>query len=381
MLITRRLRSIDVSASILRINLIGRMRTDRLEVSLREFMDTLIKSTSDIRVHDMETLVKHEVLANTPIVFSSVPGYDASSQVEALVARLKATCTSVAMGSAEGVLAADQAINIAARNGSWVLLKNLHLASHWLHHLERRLQSLHLHPDFRLFLTMETTVSIPASIIETSRIVMNEPTPGIRANLLETLAAIRPERSNSSPSEKDRMYFLLAWFHTVLLERSRYLPIGFTKSYGFNDSDLAAGKLMLDRWIAYEAKGRSNIDPKSLPWAAIRTLLVDNVYGGKVDTAEDLSTIRDFVHRHMNADAFESGFSLTRNGESPEISEISRFDQFEEWANALPTDQPVSWLELPAHSDKLVAAAQGQYRSVLTGDTLHLAKGATLLRT
>jgi dynein heavy chain 1 len=337
-----------------------------LEISLRDIMATLLETISDDRTHDLEALVKQEVPAGTPIIFSSVPGHDASSQVEALVARLKVACTSVAMGSAEGVTAADQAINMAARNGSWVLLKNLHLASHWLHQLERRLQSLNLHPDFRLFLTMETTASIPASIIETSRIVMNEPTPGIRANLLESLAAIRPERGNSAPSEKDRMYFLLAWLHTVLLERSRYLPIGFTKSYGFNDSDLAAARLVLDRWIGYAAKGRSNIDPKTLPWEAIRTLLIDNVYGGKVDAADDLATIGEFVSRLMHVNAFESGFSLTRNGESPGIVDISRFEQFEEWAKALPSDQPVSWLELPAHSDKVVAAARGECLIVRT---------------
>jgi dynein heavy chain 1 len=313
----------------------------------------------------MEAVILHQVPAATPIIFASVPGHDASSHVEALVARTNFSCTSVAMGSSEGVVAADQAINVATRNGSWVLLKNLHLASDWLHHLERRLRSLNLHPDFRLFLTMETTTSIPANIIETSRVVMNEPIPGIRANLLESLAAIRPDPAHSAPTEKDRLYFLLCWLHAVLLERSRYLPIGFTKSYGFNDSDLSAGRLMLDRWIGYAAKGRSNIDPRSLPWIAMQSLLIDSIYGGKVDDPEDQLIIRQLVSRLVIPDAFESGFNLTPNGESPEIVDINRYDQFVRWAEALPPNQPVSWLDLPPNSDQVVAATQGGSSHIL----------------
>ena len=315
----------------------------------------------------MQAVILHQVPAATPVIFASVAGHDASSQVEALVARTKVSCTSVAMGSSEGVMAADQAINVATRNGSWVLLKNLHLAADWLHHLERRLRSLNLHPDFRLFLTMETAPSIPANIIETSRIVMNEPAPGIRANLLESLATIRPDPAHPAPTERDRLYFLLAWLHAALLERSRYLPIGFSKSYGFNDSDLTAGRLMLDRWIGYTAKGRSNVDPRSLPWTAMQSLLIDHVYGGKVDVPEDQGIIQQFVARLMVPEAFDSDFSLTTNGESPDIVDISRYEQFLAWAEDLPMSQPVSWLDLPANSDQIVAATQGAYSRPSTG--------------
>lgn len=340
--------------------MVSRLRKDRLEIALRNFVEGLIPAQTNSMFEDMKELLRYQVTADTPIIFCSVPGHDASSQVEALVTLLKAPCISVAMGSAESALAADQAIGTATRTGSWVLLKNLHLAPHWLHSLERRLRSLAIHPDFRLFLTMETARSIPASIIEMSRIVMNEPLPGIKANLLEALAAMRPELSAPGPSERDRLYFLLAWLHTILQERSRYVPIGFTKSYGFNDSDLAAGKLMLDRWVGYAAKGRSHIDPKSLPWMALRTLLITNIYGGKVDSETDLLTIEGFVKRFIAPDAYDSGFSLATNAESPAIFEISRFDQFVQWANALPADQPISWLDLPVDSDMIMAERQGR---------------------
>lgn len=50
---------------------------------------------------------------------------------------------------------AEQAINTAAKQGNWVLLKNVHLAPQWLKELEKKLHSLKPHESFRLFLSTE----------------------------------------------------------------------------------------------------------------------------------------------------------------------------------------------------------------------------------
>ena len=59
------------------------------------------------------------------------------------------------VGSAEGFSLAEQAINTAAKQGNWVLLKNVHLAPQWLKELEKKLHSLKPHESFRLFLSTE----------------------------------------------------------------------------------------------------------------------------------------------------------------------------------------------------------------------------------
>lgn len=38
------------------------------------------------------------------------------------------------------------------------------------------------------------------------------------------------------PVERSRLYFLLAWFHAVIQERLRYIPVGWTKIFEFNDA-------------------------------------------------------------------------------------------------------------------------------------------------
>jgi dynein heavy chain 1 len=80
----------------------------------------------------------------------SVPGFDASGRVDDLAAELGRGMTSIAIGSEEGFAQADKAINTAAKNGRWVLLKNVHLAPSWLVTLEKKLHSLQAHANFRL---------------------------------------------------------------------------------------------------------------------------------------------------------------------------------------------------------------------------------------
>ncbi len=82
------------------------------------------------------------------------------------------------MGSQEGFALADHAITSAARTGNWVLLKNVHLAPSWLSQLEKKMHGLNPNRNFRLFLTCETSPSIPVNFLRASRILMNEPPRG-----------------------------------------------------------------------------------------------------------------------------------------------------------------------------------------------------------
>jgi dynein heavy chain 1 len=218
--------------------------------------------------YDLANLVSHEVGPSTPICLCSVPGYDASYRVDNLVATAQTKCASVAMGSPEGFALAEQAIANSARTGSWVLLKNVHLASSWLSQLEKKLQNLSANPSFRIFLTMETNPSIPVNILRQSRILMNEPPPGIRANVLESLRGISPARLSSGPAEKARIFFQLAWLHATVQERLNFAPLGWTKTYEFNDSDFEAALNVIDAWVA---STRSNIDPSAIAYVAYFT--------------------------------------------------------------------------------------------------------------
>ena len=66
------------------------------------------------------------------------------------------------------------------------------------------------------------------------------------------------------PSERARIYFLLAWFHAVVQERLRYAPLGWSKGYEFNESDLRVACDTLDTWI--EATAMVSLRGRERQW-------------------------------------------------------------------------------------------------------------------
>ncbi|KAN0062764.1 dynein heavy chain [Thecaphora frezii] len=309
--------------------------------------------------YDLGQIVEDEVDASTPIALCSVPGYDASYRVDNLVKLVGARCTPVAMGSQEGFALADHAITAGARTGNWVLLKNVHLAPSWLSQLEKKMQSLNPHRNFRLFLTCETSPSIPVNFLRASRILMNEPPPGIRASMLDSLRGIAPSRLQRGPAETPRLFFLLAFFHATLTERLRYTPLGWSKPFEFNDSDAETALDTIEGWVLQIAKGKANVDPASIPWDAIRSLLKQSVYGGKIDNNPDQTLLDSFVDELFTPAAYETGFALVKDKDPLIAPEGTKMENFIAWVHALPEQQPPQWLALPPSAEKVIAAAQG----------------------
>lgn len=223
---------------LLSIILIKLFRVDRFVPAVERFINAVFGSNVLDLSSDLGDVVK-QVSAVTPVALCSTPGFDASYRVEHLVDRAHVKCDKIAMGSNEGVASADKAISAAAALGSWVLIKNVHLAPGWLQSLEKRVEALKPHEDFHLFLSMETSPKIPVNLLRASRVLMNEQPAGIRANMKDSLSALS-ERATKQPVERGRVYLLLALLHAVVQERLRYAPsLGWKSFWEFNDSDVS----------------------------------------------------------------------------------------------------------------------------------------------
>jgi len=73
---------------------------------------------------------------------------------------------------------------------------------------------------------------IPVNLLRAGRVFVFEPPPGVRANLLATFNRVATSsRVQKPPSERARLYFLLAWLHAVIQERLHYAPLGWSKKY------------------------------------------------------------------------------------------------------------------------------------------------------
>ncbi|KAG8867814.1 hypothetical protein FRC20_004812 [Serendipita sp. 405] len=352
-------------AAIRNLIIIKCFRPDRLVQATGAFANEMFQTDlASESLYELGRMVSDEVPATTPVALVSVTGYDASFRVENLVSSTGAKCQSVAMGSQEGFTLAEQAIATAARQGSWVLLKNVHLAPSWLGQLEKKLQTANPSRNFRLFLTMETNPSIPVNILRQSRLLMNEPPPGIKANLQDSLRSIPSSRLSKGPAEKIRLYFLLAWFHAVVQERLRYVPLGWSKIYDFNDSDMEAAFNTIDQWLSSVAKGRANVDPVTIPWDAIKSLVKQAVYGGRIDSDFDQRVMDSFVDSLFTPKSYNIDFDLVPRLDVSKsilmVPEGTKMEHFLTWVNGLPEREPPTWLSLPPTAERVIAVSQGR---------------------
>lgn len=352
---------IRVDQQLSKLLLVKLLRPDRLLPAAEAFVSDFFGPSIFSGSESLADIVRH-VKPSTPIALSSNPGFDASYKVDALVERQNATCTNVAMGSDEGVTSADKAISSASAQGTWVLIKNVHLAPQWLQSLEKRLGALKPHDDFRLFLSMETSPKIPVNLIRACRSLIYEQPAGIRANMKDTLSVLS-DRGTAVPVEKGRLYFLLCFLHAVLQERLRYTPtLGWNGLWEFNDSDYECCAFIIDTWIAAIAQGRSNIAPVKLPWDLLRALVTE-MYGGKIDNEEDFALLSSMVKGIFDASAYETDHMLVSGGEGADELRVpagTTIKDFQKWVDGLPEREPPTYLGLPADAEKVLLVRQGQ---------------------
>ncbi|EGE05638.1 protein kinase subdomain-containing protein [Trichophyton equinum CBS 127.97] len=341
--------------------LVKLLRLDRFVPAAERFVVTVFGKGLLDDNGDLKEVVE-QVTSTTPIALSSSPGFDASYKVDGLVERTHRSCANIAMGSNEGLESADKAISNAAATGSWVLVKNVHLAPSWLQSLEKRLESLKPHKDFRLFLSMESSPKIPVNLIRASRVLMYEQPAGVRANVKDSLSSLSL-RAASPPVEKARLYLLLSFLHAVIQERLRYAPsLGWKGFWEFNDSDYECSAFIIDTWVASIAQGRSNVAPQKIPWDLIRTLITET-YGGKIDDAGDFALLAKLVDTFLTPAAFEDDHKLVPDVENDEaliLPTSTGIQDFLAWVNRLPEREPPTYLGLPANAEKLLLVGHGK---------------------
>ncbi|KAL6478123.1 hypothetical protein MHYP_G00139580 [Metynnis hypsauchen] len=354
-----------IGQAVHQILLIQAFRPDRLLAMSNIFVSKVLGDTFMSIIEqplDLANIVDSEVKPGTPVLMCSVPGYDASGLVRDLAAEQNKHITSISIGSAEGFNKADRDINTAVKSGRWVMLENVHLAPGWLMQLEKKLHSMQPHASFRLFLTMEINPKVPVNLLRAGRIFVFEPPPGVKANMLRTFSSIPVARMCKAPNERARLYFLLAWFHAVIQERLRYAPLGWSKKYEFGESDLRSACDTVDTWLDDTAKGRQNISPDKIPWAALKTLMAQSIYGGRIDNEFDQRLLNTFLERIFTTGSFDSEFKLAFKVDGHKDIKMPdgiRREEFMHWVEMLPDTQTPSWLGLPSNAERVLLATQG----------------------
>lgn len=149
------------------------------------------------------------------------------------------------MGQGQADLAIEK-LHDCAQNGGWLYLQNAHLVNQWLSTLEKEFNNLKPHKNFRLWMTSESHIKFPISLLQNSLKITVESPPGIKKNLQRTYEGWSAEFIRNGSVLRAQTLFGLAWFHSICQERKNYIPQGWNKFYEFSTADLRSSSELID---------------------------------------------------------------------------------------------------------------------------------------
>ena len=244
----------DHMGPFLRMCLIRCMREDRTVVASNRFIHSVLGADFVAPVSDPISEIWESSDTNKPVLYLLSTGADPTSQIDEYSRKFKKFPTKkVSMGEEMEGPALDR-IRDGFKTGDWVILNNCHLSLEFMAEMENILnpKEVEVHEEFRLWITCSPDKNFPLGLLQMATKVTIEPPKGMKAGLYRTFSTMVNQDflEKVEPYEKWRVLTYAACFlHSVVQERRKFGPIGFSLPYEFNASDLDASLLYLEKHL------------------------------------------------------------------------------------------------------------------------------------
>ncbi|XP_011822268.1 PREDICTED: dynein heavy chain 17, axonemal [Mandrillus leucophaeus] len=344
------------------------MRPDRMTYAVKNFVEEKMGSKF-VEGRSVEFSKSYEESSpSTPIFFILSPGVDPLKDVEALGKKLGFTIDNgklhnVSLGQGQEVVAED-ALDVAAEKGHWVILQNIHLVARWLGTLDKKLErySTGSHEDYRVFISAEPAPSpethiIPQGILENAIKITNEPPTGMHANLHKALDLFTQDTLEMCTKEMEFkcILFALCYFHAVVAERRKFGAQGWNRSYPFNNGDLTISINVLYNYL--------EANPK-VPWDDLRYLFGEIMYGGHITDDWDRRLCRTYLAEYIRTEMLEGGVLLAPGFQIPPNLDYKGYHEYID--ENLPPESPYLYgLHPNAEIGFLTVTSEKLFRTVL----------------
>ncbi|KAJ8246378.1 hypothetical protein GJAV_G00267070 [Gymnothorax javanicus] len=354
--------------SLQRLCMMRAMRPDRMTYAVRDFVEEKL-GNKYVAGRSLDFAVSFEESgAATPMFFILSPGVDPLKDVEKHGRKLGYTFDNgnfhnVSLGQGQEVVA-EQALDLAAKEGHWVILQNIHLVAKWLSTLEKKLEqhSEGSHQDFRVFVSAEPAGSpeghiIPQGILENSIKITNEPPTGMHANLHKALDNFNQDTLEMCARENEfkSILFALCYFHAVVAERRKFGPQGWNRSYPFNTGDLTISVNVLYNYLEANAK---------VPYDDLRYLFGEIMYGGHITDDWDRRLCRTYLEEFVKPEMMEGELYLAPGFPLPGNMDYNGYHQYID--ATLPAESPYLYgLHPNAEIGFLTQTSEKLFRTVL----------------
>lgn len=304
----------------------------------------------------------------TPIFFILSPGVDPLKDVEALGKQMGFTSDrknfhNISLGQGQESVA-EEAMQLSARQGHWIILQNVHLVAKWLPTFEKRLEELMegAHENYRVFISAEPASSpefhvIPQGVLENSIKITNEPPTGVKANIHKALGKFTQATLEmcSKENEFKVILFTLCYFHAVVCERRKFGPQGWNHNYPFNNGDLTISIDVLFNYLEVN---------RDVPWEGLRYLFGDIMYGGHITDDWDRRLCKTYLEEYLVPTMLDGDHLLAPGFQVPPNSDLTGYHKYVE--DNLPPESPYLYGMHPnAEIDVLTVDSEKLFRRLL----------------
>ncbi|XP_035155786.1 dynein axonemal heavy chain 2 isoform X7 [Callithrix jacchus] len=320
-----------------RMLIVRSLRQDRVAFCVTSFIITNLGSRFiEPPVLNMK-LVMEDSTPRSPLVFILSPGVDPTSALLQLAEHtgMAQRFHALSLGQGQAPIAA-RLLREGVTQGHWVFLANCHLSLSWMPNLDKLVEQLQVedpHPSFRLWLSSSPHPDFPISILQASIKMTTEPPKGLKANMTRLYQLMtEPQFTRcSKPAKYKKLLFALCFFHSVLLERKKFLQLGWNIIYGFNDSDFEVSENLLSLYLdEYE----------ETPWDALKYLIAGVNYGGHVTDDWDRRLLTTYINDYFCDQSLSTPFYRLSALETYFIPKDGSLASYKEYISLLPGMDP-----------------------------------------
>ncbi|CAH8839691.1 unnamed protein product [Trichobilharzia szidati] len=328
-----------------RMLIVRSLRPDRLSFCATSFIvNNLGSRFVEPPVLDMKQVVD-DSSTRTPLIFVLSPGVDPTAGLLQLADNcgMVKKFHALSLGQGQSPIA-TRLIKEGIKEGNWVFLANCHLSLSWMPALDKIVEQLAIeepHSDFRLWLSSSPSPAFPISILQVGIKMTTEPPKGLRANMKRLYHLVKEDQFSScqKPEKYKKLLFALCYFHSILLERRKFLMLGWNIPYEFNDSDFEVSEHLLTNYL-------EQYDETA--WDALRYLIADINYGGHVTDDWDRRLLNTYIGDYFKEEVLKEPFYKLSSLPHYYIPRDGTLNAYREFVSLLPQiDHPEAFGQHP----------------------------------
>ncbi|XP_069857585.1 dynein axonemal heavy chain 2 isoform X2 [Dipodomys merriami] len=309
-----------------RMLIVRSLRQDRVAFCVTSFIVSNLGSRFiEPPVLNMK-LVMEDSTPRSPLVFILSPGVDPTSALLQLAENtgMAQRFHALSLGQGQAPIAA-RLLRDGVQHGHWVFLANCHLSLSWMPNLDKLVEQLQVedpHPSFRLWLSSSPHPDFPISILQ-----------GLKANMTRLYQLMTEPQFTRCirPAKYKKLLFALCFFHSVLLERKKFLQLGWNIVYDFNDSDFEVSESLLRLYLD---------DYEDTPWDALKYLIAGVNYGGHVTDDWDRRLLTTYINDYFCDQALSTTSYRLSVLETYFIPKDGSLASYKEYISLLPGMDP-----------------------------------------